>query len=123
VILMCDEAVITSLTLYPAYRHFRHTHTPNILVQNMMRDSAFYCLCMFALSVTNVLIISLLPVQYSQILNIYQGVIHTILATRMQIHLRKLHQSVHLPNPFSNRSAYPMESFKPADPLYSMMCS
>jgi len=118
VILMCDGAVITSLTLYPAYRHFRHT--PNFLVQNMMRDSAFYCLSTFAMSITNVLLIFLLPVPYSRVLVTYQVVMQAILATRMQIHLRKLHQSVHLSNPLSDGSVLPMESFKPADPLYSM---
>jgi len=117
VIIMCSEAVTTYLTLYRAYRLFRYG--PNVLVQNLMRDGAFYCLCMFAMSIANVLVIFLLPVPYSQVLIIYQGVMHTILATRAQLHLRKLHRSVRLPSPLSEGSVLPMGSFKQVDPLYA----
>ncbi|KIJ06145.1 hypothetical protein PAXINDRAFT_20650 [Paxillus involutus ATCC 200175] len=88
VVIMVSEAVTTALTLYRAFRHFRHT--PNALIQNMTRDGAFYCVAMFSLSVANVLVIFLLPIQYSELLDTYQSVMHTILATRMQLHLRKV---------------------------------
>ncbi|KAF9234564.1 hypothetical protein BU15DRAFT_78922 [Melanogaster broomeanus] len=47
----------------------------------------------------------------------YQSVMHTILATRMQLHLRKLDSSVHRMDPFPDEFILPM-SFKPVDPLY-----
>ncbi|KAF8841755.1 hypothetical protein BDN67DRAFT_484199 [Paxillus ammoniavirescens] len=90
VVIMATEAVTTALTLYRALRHFRHM--PNALIQNMTRDGVFYCVTMFGLSVANVLVIFLLPIQYSELLDTYQSVMHTILATRMQLHLRKLDQ-------------------------------
>ncbi|KAF9232723.1 hypothetical protein BU15DRAFT_80927 [Melanogaster broomeanus] len=64
--IICAEAVTTSLMLYGAYRHFRHAR--NLLVQNLMHDGVFYCLSMFVMSVLNVLVIFLLPLQYSQVL-------------------------------------------------------
>ncbi|KAF9232719.1 hypothetical protein BU15DRAFT_67214 [Melanogaster broomeanus] len=111
IVLMCSEAVNTTLMLYRAYRHFRHA--PNVLIQNLTRDGVFYCVVMFAMSVTNVLVTFLLPVQYSQVLVMYQGVMHTILATRMQLHLRKVDRSVHLVDPSLVGSILPMEYFKP----------
>ncbi|KIJ07001.1 hypothetical protein PAXINDRAFT_19798 [Paxillus involutus ATCC 200175] len=88
VVIMGAEAVTTALTLYRAFRHFRHT--PNALIRNMTRDGVFYCLSMFIMSVANVLVIFLLPIQYSELLSTYQSVMHTILATRMQLQLRKV---------------------------------
>ncbi|KAF9232724.1 hypothetical protein BU15DRAFT_80928 [Melanogaster broomeanus] len=133
VVIMCVEAVTTSLTLYRAYKYFRDM--PNVLIQNLTRDGLFYCLSMFVMSVINVLVIFLLPVglsallcvvsvpslvsfqvQYSQVLVMYQSVMHTILATRMQLHLRKLDSFVHGMDPFSDGSVLPMSSFKPVDP-------
>ncbi|KAF9230740.1 hypothetical protein BU15DRAFT_83250 [Melanogaster broomeanus] len=109
------SAVTTSLTLYRAYRHFRNA--PNTLSQNLARDGAFYCLSMFVMSVANVLVIFQLPVQYLQVLATYQTVMHTILATRMQLHLRKVDWSLRLGDPLSNEYVLPM-SFRPMDRLY-----
>ncbi|KAF9232720.1 hypothetical protein BU15DRAFT_67215 [Melanogaster broomeanus] len=110
IFLMCAEAVNTSLMLYRAYRHFRHA--PNVLIQSLTRGGVFYCVVMFAMSVTNVLVVYLLPVQYSEVLLVYQGVMHTIVATRMQLHLRKLDWSIHLVDPSLVGSVLPMECFK-----------
>ncbi|KIK75179.1 hypothetical protein PAXRUDRAFT_835771 [Paxillus rubicundulus Ve08.2h10] len=66
VVIMVTEAVTTTLTLYRAFRHFRHT--PNALVQNMTRDGVFYCVTMFCMSVANVLVIFLVPVQYTDMI-------------------------------------------------------
>jgi len=117
VVIICAEAVTTSLTLYRAYGHFRHGR--NVLVQSLTYDGVFYCVCMFTLSVVNVIVIFLLPAQSSEVLTTYQAVIHTILASRMQIHLRKLHRFPHLANPFLDGSGLPMGSFKQVDPLYA----
>jgi len=116
--IICAEAVTTSLMLYGAYRHFRHAR--NLLVQNLMHDGVFYCLSMFVMSVLNVLVIFLLPLQYSQVLVMYQGVMHTILATRMQLHLRKLDCSIHRIDAFSDGSDLPMQPFKRVAPLYDL---
>ncbi|KAF9222213.1 hypothetical protein BS17DRAFT_784019 [Gyrodon lividus] len=114
VVIMLSEAVTTSLTLYRAYRHFRHA--PNVLIQNLTRDGVFYCLSMFAMSVVNVLVIFLLPIQYSELLDTYQAVMHTILATRMQLHLRKLDRHTCLADSLTDESLSSI-SFKGLDVL------
>ncbi|KAF9232722.1 hypothetical protein BU15DRAFT_67217 [Melanogaster broomeanus] len=85
IVLMCAEAVNTSLMLYRAYRHFRHA--PNVLIQNLTRNGVFYCVIMFGAILAGPRS-SRLSLAHSA--SRYQGVMHTILATRMQLHLRKL---------------------------------
>ncbi|KAF8839349.1 hypothetical protein BDN67DRAFT_780378 [Paxillus ammoniavirescens] len=105
VVVMVTEAVTTTLILYRAFRHFRHT--PNALIQNMTRDGVFYCVTMFSMSLVNVLVILFMPIQ-GWVLDAYQAVMHTILATRMQIHLRKVDQHANLMDPFAEESLAPM---------------
>ncbi|KAF8839348.1 hypothetical protein BDN67DRAFT_1003747 [Paxillus ammoniavirescens] len=114
VIYMLTEAVTTALTLYRAFRHFRHT--PNALVQNMTRDGVFYCMSMFGMSVANVLLIFLVPIQYADMIAVYQTVMHTMLATRMQLHLRKVDHHTYLMNLFAEESLAPM-SFTRTDDM------
>ncbi|KIJ08642.1 hypothetical protein PAXINDRAFT_18238 [Paxillus involutus ATCC 200175] len=111
VIYMLTEAVTTALTLYRAFRHFRHT--PNVLVQNMTRDGVFYCMSMFSMSVANVLLIFLVPIQYADMIAVYQTVMHTMLATRMQLHLRKVDHHAYLMNLFAAESLAPMSFTRP----------
>ncbi|KIJ12972.1 hypothetical protein PAXINDRAFT_14187 [Paxillus involutus ATCC 200175] len=94
VVIMLADAVTTTLTVYRAYRHFRHT--PNALVQNMTRDGVLYCVSVFSMSIANVLIMLLVPPQYTDIITVYQTVMHTMLATRMQLHLRKCDQHAYV---------------------------
>ncbi|KIJ12970.1 hypothetical protein PAXINDRAFT_100917 [Paxillus involutus ATCC 200175] len=131
VIIMVAEAVTTALTLYRALRHFRHT--PNALVQNMTRDGVFYCVTMFSMSIANVLIMVLVPVRFSalllfmlphsypqpqsaDIITEYQAITHTMLATRMQLHLRKFDQNAYAMDRFAEELAIsPMRFTFPAD--------
>jgi len=116
VVIMAAEAVTTTLTVYRAYRHFRHT--PNALVQNMTRDGVFYCVTMFSMSIINALFTLLLPIQYTNILDTYQAIMHTVLATRMQLHLRKVDQHTYLMDRLAEESLAPMSftrSTLPAD--------
>ncbi|KIK76210.1 hypothetical protein PAXRUDRAFT_18372 [Paxillus rubicundulus Ve08.2h10] len=102
VVIMLAEAVTTTLTLYRAYHYFRHT--PNALVQNMTSDGMYYCMSMFSMSVVNVLLIFLVPIQYGDMIAVYQTVMHTMLATRMQLHLRKINQHPYLIDLFTEES-------------------
>ncbi|KAF8839354.1 hypothetical protein BDN67DRAFT_1012398 [Paxillus ammoniavirescens] len=106
VVVMLTEAVTVFLTLYRAYRYFRHT--PNALVQNMTRDGIFYCMSMFSLSVANVLLTFLVPLQDADMIAIYQSVMHAMLATRMQLHLREVDQHAYLVDRFAEESLAPV---------------
>ncbi|KIJ09190.1 hypothetical protein PAXINDRAFT_17712 [Paxillus involutus ATCC 200175] len=112
VVIMLAEAVTVTLTLYRAYHYFRHT--PNALVQNMTRDGAFYCVTMFCMSVANVLVIFLVPLQYVDMITVYQAVMHTILTIRMQLHLRKVNEHTYLGDRFAEGSLVPMSFMRSA---------
>ncbi|EGO28793.1 hypothetical protein SERLADRAFT_459596 [Serpula lacrymans var. lacrymans S7.9] len=88
VVIMVSEAVILFLTAYRAHRHIGPIQSP--LFINLVRSGVFYCLVMFLFSLSNVLVIFILPLQYSQLLERFQAVLHAVLATRMQLHLRKV---------------------------------
>ncbi|EGO03053.1 hypothetical protein SERLA73DRAFT_131537 [Serpula lacrymans var. lacrymans S7.3] len=88
VVIMVSEAVILFLTAYRAHRHIGPIQSP--LFINLVRSGVFYCLVMFLFSLSNVLVIFILPLQYSQLLETFQAVLHAVLATRMQLHLRKV---------------------------------
>ncbi|KAF8839351.1 hypothetical protein BDN67DRAFT_780789 [Paxillus ammoniavirescens] len=104
--IMLTEAVTVALTLYRAYRYFRST--PNALVQSMTRDGVFYCVSMFIMSVVNVVLIFLVPIQYADMIAIYQSVMHAMLATRMQLHLRKIDQQTYLGGRSAQESLAPI---------------
>ncbi|KIJ12968.1 hypothetical protein PAXINDRAFT_81950, partial [Paxillus involutus ATCC 200175] len=113
VVIMATEAVTTTLTVYRAYRHFRQT--PNALAQNMTRDGVFYCVTMFASSIRKFTIflgccIYILHVCYVAHTSTprYQAIMHTVLATRMQLHLRKVDQHTYLMDRFAEESLAPM---------------
>ncbi|KIJ08641.1 hypothetical protein PAXINDRAFT_88584, partial [Paxillus involutus ATCC 200175] len=103
VVVMVTEAVTTTLILYRAFRHFRHT--PNALIQNMTRDGVFYCFTVFLDCRTDILDLRYLTHTPTPR---YQAVIHTILATRMQIHLRKVDQHTYLMGHSAEESLAPM---------------
>ncbi|KIK75771.1 hypothetical protein PAXRUDRAFT_835556 [Paxillus rubicundulus Ve08.2h10] len=117
VVIMLTEAVTTALTLYRALRNF--WHTPNALVRSVTRDGVFYCVSMFSMSIANVLLIFFLPLQYGDMIAVYQTVMHTMLATRMQLHLRKSNQQTCLVGPFGEQSLAPM-SFRTSTFLTDM---
>ncbi|KIJ12971.1 hypothetical protein PAXINDRAFT_14186 [Paxillus involutus ATCC 200175] len=105
VAIMLVEAVTTALILSRAYWYFRHT--PNALVQNMTRDGVMYCVTMFSMSVANVLLVFLNPI-YADTIILDQTIVHTILATWMQLHLRKVDQHTYLVDRFAEESLAPM---------------
>ncbi|KIJ12969.1 hypothetical protein PAXINDRAFT_14184 [Paxillus involutus ATCC 200175] len=112
VVIMFVEAVTTTLTLYRAFRYFQHA--PNSLSENMTRGGVFYCVTMFSMSVANVLLIFLLPAHYTYIFTVYQTVMHTVLATRMQLHLRKVDQHTYLVDRFAEESLVPTSFMRSA---------
>ncbi|KIJ08643.1 hypothetical protein PAXINDRAFT_172858 [Paxillus involutus ATCC 200175] len=114
VVIIFVEAVTTALTLYPAFRHFRHA--PNSLSQNMTRGGVFYCVTMFSMSVANIFLILLVPVRLLASFLVYQTVMHTVLATRMQLHLRKVDQHTYLMDRLAEESLVPMSFMRSTSP-------
>ncbi|KIJ09192.1 hypothetical protein PAXINDRAFT_17714 [Paxillus involutus ATCC 200175] len=66
------------------------------------------------MSVANVLVIFLVPLQYVDMITVYQAVMHTILTIRMQLHLRKVNEHTYLGDRFAEDSLAPMSFMRSA---------
>jgi len=85
------ETVIIALTIYSALKHYRRAASS--LVKTLYRDSLFFFLCIFSITLANVLVMALLPIDYADLLDRLQATIHSIVSTRIIFHLRQQFQA------------------------------
>ncbi|KAH7920214.1 hypothetical protein BV22DRAFT_1133254 [Leucogyrophana mollusca] len=97
IVIMVSEAIILSLTLYRVRKFF--CDTPSALIQSLVCDGVTYCLIVFAMSLANILVVFILPIEYSDMLGTYEAVVQTILASWMQLHLRKVDRHIRTGGP------------------------
>ncbi|KAF7361547.1 hypothetical protein MSAN_01188300 [Mycena sanguinolenta] len=87
VAILLFETTIVALTIYSAFRHLRRDSSPMIKV--LYRDSLFFFLCIFFITLGNVLVPALASSQYADLLNRLQVAVHSIVSTRIIFHLRE----------------------------------
>ncbi|KAF9070573.1 hypothetical protein BDP27DRAFT_1323504 [Rhodocollybia butyracea] len=87
VILMIYEAVILTLMLIPGVALFRSGKW-SALTTVVYRDGIFYYLFLFGLSVVNLVAVLVLPHVLQNLFFPYQRVMHTILTSRVVLHMR-----------------------------------
>jgi len=75
-------------------------------VRSIYRDGLLYMFCIMMISMVNMIIIAVLPLSYSEMLNIPQIVAHSVLASRI---LFNLQVSAERPPWLGDRSATSME--------------
>ncbi|KAG2041002.1 hypothetical protein BDR03DRAFT_1007763 [Suillus americanus] len=103
-LLMFFEIVLMSTTAFLRYRHYLGSHS--VLVKSIYHDGLLYMFCITMISTVNVIVITVLPLPYSEMLNIPQIVAHSVLASRI---LFKLQISREQPLLLTNRSTNSME--------------
>jgi len=86
-ILLLYELVILTLIAYKSFGPSRGSRSS--IVRIIYRDGIFYVLCIIAITLANVIVTSWLPLEYSDLLNIPQIVLHSVLASRIMFNLRK----------------------------------
>jgi len=86
-ILLLYELVIFGLIAYKSFDASRGTRSS--IVRIIYRDGIFYVLCIIAITLANVIITFWLPLEYSDLLDIPQIVLHSVLASRIMFNLRK----------------------------------
>ncbi|KAF7370141.1 hypothetical protein MSAN_00644400 [Mycena sanguinolenta] len=108
------ETIIVALTVYSALKHYRRKSSPIIKV--LYRDSLFFFLCIFSITLANVLVAALLPIDSAHLLNRLQASIHSIVSTRIIFHLRQeFHADLDM-GPLSRANAVTMSlHFIPGD--------
>ncbi|RXW15898.1 hypothetical protein EST38_g9951 [Candolleomyces aberdarensis] len=86
-LLMANETLITLVMLYIGFMKHRHTRSP--LVKIFYRDGFVFFLFLTASSVVNIAMLASLPPANRTLFAIPQRVIHSMLASRMILHLRQ----------------------------------
>ncbi|EGO03050.1 hypothetical protein SERLA73DRAFT_70511 [Serpula lacrymans var. lacrymans S7.3] len=86
ILLILHETVILFLTLYQGLKHLRYCR--GRLWVTLFTDGIIYYLLFLVNMIANVIILFGLPVQYSDFLNPFQGVIHSVLSCRVILNLR-----------------------------------
>ncbi|KAG1872575.1 hypothetical protein C8R48DRAFT_831581 [Suillus tomentosus] len=86
-LLMFFEIVLMSTTAFLRYRHYLGSHSA--LMKSVYRDGLLYMLCITMISTINVIVIAVLPLSYSETLNIPQIVAHSVLASRILFNLQE----------------------------------
>ncbi|KAF9465495.1 hypothetical protein BDZ94DRAFT_347747 [Collybia nuda] len=87
VLLLWNETVIFVLTMWIGIKRYRHSHNPLIVV--LYRDGILFFALLFAISCTYIFVLTLGPTEYYDILNTFQRVVHSILASRIMLHVRE----------------------------------
>ncbi|KAF6758733.1 hypothetical protein DFP72DRAFT_180399 [Ephemerocybe angulata] len=86
--MITSELIILSLTLWIWYTQHRDSMSP--LMATFYRDGLIYFVLLSAVSAGNIICNLVAKLQYIYLLSIPQRIFHSILATRMVLHLRKV---------------------------------
>ncbi|KAH7911020.1 hypothetical protein BJ138DRAFT_1179847 [Hygrophoropsis aurantiaca] len=85
VILAVFELVNLLLTIYQAIRRVRHSR--NYMIS---RDGILYISCILVMAVMNIIVITALPTEYSQLIDTLQAVMNSVLASRLIFNMRRI---------------------------------
>ncbi|KAH6906612.1 hypothetical protein BKA70DRAFT_1286412 [Coprinopsis sp. MPI-PUGE-AT-0042] len=98
--LLYSSLFTTTLSLWYGIRLYlaMRPMPPSTLIKIFHRDGAVYFFCISTISLANAFLALFAPLQYRYLLSGAQGVVHSVLATRMILHLREIAQDtmVHL---------------------------
>ncbi|KAK7470059.1 hypothetical protein VKT23_001497 [Stygiomarasmius scandens] len=93
VILILYESIMLSLTMWVGFKKFRHSGNP--LIKVLYRDGIYYFIYTFLISLGNILVLVAGPPELVDLLNTFQRVMHSILSTRVILHIRHIDRNVH----------------------------
>lgn len=80
-LLMFFEIVLMFTTAFLRYQNYFGLH--NKLIRSIYHGGLFYMFCITMISTVNVIVITVLPLSYSEVLNTPQIVAHSVLASRI----------------------------------------
>ncbi|KIJ62613.1 hypothetical protein HYDPIDRAFT_135729 [Hydnomerulius pinastri MD-312] len=85
--LMLFEMTIVGLTAYKRFGQYRHGS--NSLVTKLYRDGMMYIFSIMLVSVANIIIVTVAPIGYSNMVDSLQIAVHSVIASRILFNLRK----------------------------------
>jgi len=110
--ILAFEIVILFLTTYKEYHDYRHVRVRKSLIHTLFFDGVFYITCIGLVTVANVIIDAAFPVQYSDMLDIPQITLHSVLASRIMFRLRKSTRQVQVSGKSTELSTMTVSEFQ-----------
>jgi len=110
--LVAYELLLMSLTVFKRYQDYRDSSSR--LVRVVFQGGVRYMTAIIFVSVANILIMSVVPVSYDEMMDVPQLVLHSMLASRVLFSLRESDQEM-------DGTTLPISAFRPAQ--YNRMSS
>jgi hypothetical protein len=85
--LLVFEMVILFLTVYKYFRSYRDMRIS--IMYTVYRDGMLYIVCIILITFANTILDGVFPIQFSDLLDIPQITLHSVLASRIMFNLRK----------------------------------
>ncbi|KAH7915493.1 hypothetical protein BJ138DRAFT_1122540 [Hygrophoropsis aurantiaca] len=92
-LLMTYEFVLLSLIIYKKWTSYREIS--DSMVNKVYQDGVFYIACIAFVTMMNLIFSAALPITYSDLLDLLQIVLHSVLASRILFGLRESNKRVH----------------------------
>ncbi|EJD03637.1 uncharacterized protein FOMMEDRAFT_166989 [Fomitiporia mediterranea MF3/22] len=99
VLVMVAEFVVIVMTVWKCFADWKENRS--LLMKALFEDGLQYFICLFVVSLANLLVLKTAPVDFSGLLFVFQRVLHAILTARMLMHIRDAVE----PITYSNLSA------------------
>ncbi|KAJ7733411.1 hypothetical protein DFH07DRAFT_780632 [Mycena maculata] len=100
-----NETVLMICTLWVGVKRFRHSHNP--LIKTLYRDGISYFVLLFLISAGNLAVLIWGPIELVDLFNTFLRVMHSVLSTRIVLHVREVNQR-ELQNGITSRDATSM---------------
>ncbi|KAJ7802437.1 hypothetical protein B0H14DRAFT_2892396, partial [Mycena olivaceomarginata] len=86
ILALWNETVLMICTLWVGVKRFRHSNNP--LIKTLYRDGISYFVLLFLISAGNLAVLIWGPVELVDLLNTFLRVMHSVLSTRIVLHVR-----------------------------------
>ncbi|KAJ7507383.1 hypothetical protein B0H11DRAFT_1971517 [Mycena galericulata] len=90
VLVLLNDTIIMAYTLWIGLRNYRHSRNPLILA--LYRDGIKYYIFLSIISLINVATLLQAPKPMAQLFNTFLRVVHSVLSTRILLHVRNIEQ-------------------------------
>ncbi|KAJ7638140.1 hypothetical protein B0H17DRAFT_1339435 [Mycena rosella] len=90
ILVLLNETILMVCTLWVGVKRFRHTSNP--LIKTLYRDGISYFVLLFLISAGNLAVLIWGPLELVDLLNTFLRVMHSVLSTRIVLHVRAVHR-------------------------------
>ncbi|KAJ7133777.1 hypothetical protein C8R46DRAFT_650889 [Mycena filopes] len=89
ILVLLNETILMICTLWVGVKRFRHSN--NRLITTLYRDGISYFVLLFLISAANLAVLIWGPLELVDLFNTFLRVMHSVLSTRIVLHVRAVH--------------------------------